>query len=117
MASRPRRHEGSTSRKASRTPMTDADLGEFYQRVYLPLIRRATWRHRLPAEDARDIVQDAFVLAIERIDACGNPKAWLIQVVDHLCLNHSRKLMRRHQLAAKWSTFGRKSVASHESPE
>lgn len=89
--------------------MTDADLSAFYQEVYLPLIRRATWRHRLPAEDARDIVQDAFVLAIERIDACGNPKAWLIQVVDHLCLNYSRKTLRRLHLAAKWSTTGRKS--------
>ncbi len=82
--------------------MSDAELAAFYQQVFLPLVRRATWRHGLSAEDARDIVQDAFVLAIERIDACGNPKAWLIQVVDHLCLNHARKAHRRMRLSTRW---------------
>ena len=56
----------------------------FTRRSFIPLVRRATWRHRLSKEDARDVVQDAFLLAIEKIDAAGNPKAWLIQVVDHL---------------------------------
>jgi DNA-directed RNA polymerase specialized sigma24 family protein len=116
MASRLQGQGGSSSR-VSRTPMTDADLSAFYQQVYMPLIRRATWRHRLPAEDARDIVQDAFVLAIERIDACGNPKAWLIQVVDHLCLNHSRKALRRLQLSAKWSSNGSRFVGIQEHSE
>ena len=103
MASRARvsRHERPTS-VAPRTPMLEVDLAAFYRQVYAPLVRRATWRHRLSVEDARDIVQDAFVLAIERIDAAGNPKAWLIQVVDHLCLNHSRKARRRLVLSAKW---------------
>ncbi len=87
-----------------RIPMPEADLAVFYQQVYLPLVRRATWRHRLSAEDARDIVQDAFVLAIEKIDATGNPRAWLIQVVDHLCLNHSRKAIRRLQLFNRWAS-------------
>lgn len=86
--------------------MAEGDLATFYQQIYLPLVRRATWRHGLSAEDARDIVQDAFVVAIERIDASGNPKAWLIQVVDHLCLNHSRKVLRRLQLSAKWGLPG-----------
>jgi DNA-directed RNA polymerase specialized sigma24 family protein len=103
--------------KARRTPMPETDLAAFYQQVYLPLVRRATWRHHLPAEDARDIVQDAFVLAIERIDACGNPKAWLIQVVDHLCLNHSRKALRRLKLSAKWSNDGRRTIGAQENPE
>lgn len=102
MASRVKRRERGDSGLGARIPMPTADLADFYQQVYLPLVRRATWRHRLPAEDARDIVQDAFVLAIERIDACGNPKAWLIQVVDHLCLNHTRKVQRRLLLSSKW---------------
>ncbi len=86
-----------------RTPMAEVDLAAFYQQVFAPLVRRAIWRHHLSPEDARDIVQDAFVLAIERIDAAGNPKAWVIQVVDHLCLNHSRKIHRRLQLSARWN--------------
>jgi DNA-directed RNA polymerase specialized sigma24 family protein len=86
--------------------MPEAELAAFYEQVFRPLVRRAIWRHGLSAEDARDIVQDAFVLAIERIDVCGNPKAWLIQVVDHLCLNHSRKAIRRVHLAARWGFVG-----------
>jgi DNA-directed RNA polymerase specialized sigma24 family protein len=82
--------------------MPDGELAAFYAEVFLPLVRRVTWRHGLSKEDARDIVQDAFLIAIEKIDAAKNPKAWLIQVVDHLALNHQRKQFRRVQLAARW---------------
>jgi DNA-directed RNA polymerase specialized sigma24 family protein len=82
--------------------MADKDLAAFYSEHYLPLVRRATWRHGLSKEDARDVVQDAFLVAIEKIDSAGNPKAWLIQVVDHLSLNHRRKLVRRSRLTARW---------------
>ena len=88
---------------AVRTAMPDAELAAFYREVFMPLVRRATWRHRLSKEDARDVVQDAFLLAIQKIDAAGNPKAWLIQVVDHLALNHQRKQIRRSKLLSKWS--------------
>ena len=91
-----------TAKAPARTSMPDAELSAFYDEVFLPLVRRATWRHRLSKEDARDVVQDAFLLAIEKIDAAGNPKAWLIQVVDHLALNHQRKQVRRAKLLSKW---------------
>ncbi len=78
------------------------DIEAFYRQVFLPLVRRATWKHRLSQEDARDIVQDAFVLALTRLQASGNPKAWLIQVVDHLSINLRRKAMRRASLTQRW---------------
>ena len=80
----------------------EQDLDAFYRSVFLPLVRRATWKHGLSKEDARDIVQDAFLLAIAKIDLTGKPKSWLIQVVDHLAINHWRKNLRRAQLVAKW---------------
>ena len=83
-------------------PMSDDELDAFYRRIYLPLVRRATWKHRLLREDARDIVQDAFVIALTRLKVSGNPKAWLIQVVDHLSINYRRRAMRRASLALKW---------------
>ena len=82
--------------------MSEADFEAFYRSIFLPLVRRATWRHGLSKEDARDVVQDAFVLAIAKMDVTGNPRAWLIQVVDHLSLNYQRKSLRRAQLATKW---------------
>jgi DNA-directed RNA polymerase specialized sigma24 family protein len=82
--------------------MSDEEFELFYRRIYLPLVRRATWKHRLGGDDARDIVQDAFVLALTRLKPTGNPKAWLIQVVDHLSINYRRRAIRRANLAQKW---------------
>jgi DNA-directed RNA polymerase specialized sigma24 family protein len=82
--------------------MSEPDLEAFYRQIFLPLVRRATWKHGLSKEDACDIVQDAFVLALAKLDSAGKPKAWLIQVVDHLSLNYQRKQARRAQLTARW---------------
>lgn len=89
------------------TPKTlsDEEFDGFYRQIYLPLIRRAIWIHRLDREDARDIVQDAFVLALTRMKTSGNPRAWLIQVVDHLALNYRRRRIRRASLARRWGLF------------
>jgi DNA-directed RNA polymerase specialized sigma24 family protein len=78
------------------------ELDDFYRSLYLPLVRHAIWRHKLVTEDARDIVQDAFVLAITKMRPQGNPRVWLFNVVDNLCLNQERKLRRRTRIAAKW---------------
>jgi len=69
----------------------------------MPLVRRAHWQHSLSAEDARDVVQDAFVLALGKIDKAKNPKSWLKQVVDNLALNLNRKTRRRNHLLRKWA--------------
>ncbi len=102
MASRTRPEcHGKAGAGPARAPMSEKELEGFYRQTFLPLVRRATWKHGLSKEDARDIVQDAFLIAIAKIDSAGNPKAWLIQVVDHLSINHQRKTVRRAQLAAK----------------
>lgn len=80
-----------------------ADLDHFYRRYFLPLVRRATWKYHLEKEDARDVVQEAFVVALTKLDPNKNPRAWLIQVVDHLSANLQRKTLRRARLASKWS--------------
>src|SRR5262245_47517207 len=98
-----------------RAPLDDIQLDRFYRRVFLPLVRRATWKHRLPKEDARDVVQDAFVLALSKLDGAKNPSAWLIQVVDHLALNHRRKAVRRAALAQRWQPRNSNSDDRQES--
>lgn len=90
-----------TSRRPGVTPL---DLDAFHRHLFLPLVRMATWKRGLSKEDARDVVQDAFVLALTKLRADGNPKAWLTRVVDGLALNLQRKNLRRIQLAAKWSS-------------
>lgn len=96
--------EGLTSPPQTATAAQDLDA--FYRSIFLPLVRRATWKHGLSKEDARDIVQDAFLLAIAKINLADKPKSWLIQVVDHLATNHWRKTARRAQLVAKWAPAG-----------
>ena len=80
-----------------------AVFDDFYRRYFLPLVRRATWKHRLQKEDARDVVQEAFLIALVKLDPHRNPKAWLIQVVDHLSVNFQRKVIRRAKLVSQWS--------------
>ena len=82
---------------------TPERFDEFYRQYFLPLVRRATWKHRLEKEDARDIVQEAFLVALVKLDPARNPKAWLIQVVDHLSVNFQRKVARRAKLVTMWS--------------
>ena len=83
-------------------PDCDPDLQQFYQDWFMPLVRRAHWQHNLSAEDARDVVQDAFLLAIEKLDARRNPKLWLKRVVDNLASNLVRKDRRRVRLLNRW---------------
>lgn len=79
-----------------------AELEGFYRQLFLPLVRRATWRHGLSKEDARDLVQDAFVLAVVKLKAGGNARAWLASTVDNLAVNFRRKGARRARLEARW---------------
>ncbi len=64
-------------------------------------------------EDAGDVVQDAFILALGKLDPSKNPKAWLYQVVDHLAVNWQRKIQRRANLLAKWDSAG---LSDNEGP-
>ena len=93
-----------------------AVFDDFYQRYFLPLVRRATWKHRLEKEDARDVVQEAFLIALVKLDPQRNPKAWLIQVVDHLSVNFQRKVIRRAKLVSRWSPADAGVATGERSP-
>jgi DNA-directed RNA polymerase specialized sigma24 family protein len=80
----------------------DREIEDLYRRLYLTLMSRVRWKFGLSKEDASDIVQDAFAIALVKLDATSNPQAWLIQVVDFLASNMSRKLKRRSLLLARW---------------
>src|SRR6266545_4897404 len=88
--------------KTMRQVRLAAELEAFYRQLFLPLVRRATWKHGLSKEDARDLVQDAFVVAVVKLKAGGNPRAWLMSTVDHLAVNFRRKGARRARLEAQF---------------
>jgi DNA-directed RNA polymerase specialized sigma24 family protein len=85
-------------------------LSSFYEEFFLPLVRHVVRRFGLAREDAVDVVQDAFVIAIDKLDTSRSPRAWMYQVVDRVALNHRRKLQRRAQLLVQWQsmTVGRR---------
>ncbi|MEP6769569.1 MAG: sigma-70 family RNA polymerase sigma factor [Acidobacteriota bacterium] len=95
---------------ATPTPASDPEFDRFYLEYFLPLVRRAIRRHGLSTEDAHDVVQDAFILGLKKLDGSKNPKAWLYQVVDHLAANFSRKATRRSRLMAYWNAPDRPSI-------
>jgi DNA-directed RNA polymerase specialized sigma24 family protein len=80
------------------------ELETFYRQFFLPLVRRAVRKQGMSFEDAGDVVQDAFILALGKLDVSKNPKAWLYQVVDHLAVNWQRKIHRRAELLARWDS-------------
>jgi len=90
--------------KAPREPgqAAAAVLEELYRAFFVRLVRRASWRYGLSKEDAREVVHDAFLLALVKLNADGNPRAWIYGVVDRLAANWRRKATRRSRLMEEW---------------
>jgi len=73
-------------------------LETLYGTLFAPLVRRATWRHRLSKSDATDVVQEAFLLALQKDFPEAHAGAWLTRVVDYLAISLKRKAARRGRL-------------------
>ena len=95
-----------SGRRLSGGAVKAAELDAFYRQFFLPLVRRAVRRHGLSNEDACDVVQEAFVVALVKMEAEGNAIAWLKQVVDFLAVNLKRTTSRRARLRAQWMSDG-----------
>lgn len=101
MSTSARRSAG--ERAALRALATSVEIEAFYRELFMPLVRRAIRRHGLSNEDARDVVQETFVLALAKLDSHGNAVAWLKQVVDFTAVNVKRTAARRARLLARWN--------------
>lgn len=91
-------HAGSVAETAN-----DAALDSIYRAFFLRLVRRVICRYGLRQEDAVEVVQDAFVVALAKLDTAGEPGPWLYKTVDNLALNLRRKTGRRAWLLTRWS--------------
>lgn len=92
-------------------------VDRLYRGFFLRLVRRVEWRFRLTREDAIEVVQDAFVLALTRLDEERNPKSWIYAVVDRLAANWKRKVIRRTLLLARWQPSSRTESGTHRDGE
>src|ERR1700687_6400639 len=93
-----------TQQEVPGTPRADLRSNEgpsletLYGTLFGPLVRRATWRHRLSKSDATDVVQEAFLLALQKDFPEAHAGAWLARGVDYLAVNLTRKAARRGRL-------------------
>ncbi len=71
-------------------------------------------RYRLSFQDASDIVQEAFVVAMKKLGHEGNAEAWFKNVVDRLSLNWQRKVQRRAFLLERWSFCDSEALREEE---
>jgi RNA polymerase sigma factor (sigma-70 family) len=89
---------------APRRPLAPEELDDFYRRYYRGLLRHVTLRCRISKEDAADIVQETFLLAMEKEwdPDMGSPRAWLVEVAERKAANFRRTRRRRADLLERW---------------
>jgi DNA-directed RNA polymerase specialized sigma24 family protein len=92
----------SPAEPAVRVPDDRRDaLEALYRAFFARLVRHAAWSFHLSKEDATEVVQEAFLLALVKLDASGNPISWIYRVVENIAANWKRKADRRARLLAE----------------
>src|SRR4030095_2661758 len=89
-----------------------------YQDSYARL--RTTASRYVAWQDADDMVQDAFVRALQagsRFRADASPLTWLHRIVVNTCLDEGRRGRRRDRIAAAVAASGKSAVARPHSIE
>ncbi|MGH9365331.1 MAG: RNA polymerase sigma factor [Thermoanaerobaculia bacterium] len=92
-------------------------VAHLYEELYGPLVRQAGWNRRVSLEDAEDIAQDSFVLALGKMGSKGNAAAWLARVVDHLAANVVRTRGRRAEILQRWAQVSERIEEETEEDE
>jgi RNA polymerase sigma factor (sigma-70 family) len=65
-----------------------------------PYLRRILSWHGIPADDAEDLKQEAFLALVRCWDGIDNPDGWLIGAVSRLCRKYHVKRKQRGWLQA-----------------
>ncbi len=99
---RPRGRPPALAAERARSEAIAVACEALYRVLFVRLVRRATWKFRLSKEDAAEVVQEAFIVALAKLDVEAEPAAFLYRTVDNLALNHRRKIDRRARLEAEW---------------
>ncbi|HWN44662.1 MAG TPA: sigma-70 family RNA polymerase sigma factor [Thermoanaerobaculia bacterium] len=63
-----------------------------------PRLKRIAARFCIPADEAEDLLQDAWLATVREWEQLENPEAWLTRTVFFLCCIHFRKRRRRQWL-------------------
>ncbi len=90
-------------------------LPELYERLR-PRLRRVLHGYRVPPQDAEDLVQTAFLLAIAKWDELREPEAWLIGTLKKRCILYWRRRLvyEERQVQLTESDLGRGVEPHHD---
>jgi RNA polymerase sigma factor (sigma-70 family) len=65
--------------------ISDDDLEQVYTKTLATLRAISRGRYRFPAEDAEELIQEAWCLFLEKRRSIRTPKAWLSGTIANLC--------------------------------
>jgi len=81
----------------------DEDLDQVYESTIATLRKISRGRYRFPAEDAEELIQEAWCLFLEKRRSIRTPKAWLSGTIANLC---RQEIDRRTRLRAREEEMG-----------
>jgi RNA polymerase sigma-70 factor (ECF subfamily) len=74
--------------------VAELSLEELLDRMQ-PRLRRILARHRIPAQDAEDLLQETFLILVTKWGTIRNPEAWLLATLANRCIIYWRKVRGR----------------------
>jgi len=74
-------------------PQVESSLEGFLKQVR-PRLRAVFARYRIPSQDTEDILQQALMALVYRVESVRDPEAWLLGTVRNKCLLYWRKQRR-----------------------
>lgn len=83
------------------------DLGAVYESTRATLRAIARGRYRFPAEDAEELIQEAWCLFLEKQNSIRTPRAWLTGTIANLC---KQEIDRRARDRARTADFAEPAI-------
>lgn len=74
-------------------PQVESSLEGFLKQVR-PRLRAVFARYRIPLQDTEDILQQALMALVYRVESVRDPEAWLLGTVRNKCLLYWREQRR-----------------------
>jgi len=71
-------------------PVEEPSLEQILHNVE-PKLKRVLWRHRIPLQDADDLLQETFLIMVSKSGSIRNPEAWLLATLANRCIIYWRK--------------------------
>jgi RNA polymerase sigma factor (sigma-70 family) len=60
-----------------------------------PKLKRILFRHRIPAQDADDLLQETLLIMVSKAGSIRNPEAWILATLANRCIIYWRRYRRR----------------------